>query len=151
MNPEMEHTWDAARKRLRKRKILSLSLLLAAVAVSAPFIYDLLRDRPNFYDPARTALVAAQRNLSEAYAHVAEERQLLEQVKAAHQDIRDALALVDQAERLDPADKAAIDALQAQLARLEDDGRILQMDDEQVRSVYQGISEQLQTLIEKRE
>jgi hypothetical protein len=147
----MEHAWDAARKRRRNRKIISLSLLLAVGAVSAPFVYDLLRDRPNLYDPARTALVAAQRNLSEAYAHVAEERELLEQVKAAHQDLRDALALVDQAERLDPADKAAIDALQAQLARLEDDGSILQMDDEQVRATYQGISEQLQTLIEKRE
>lgn len=142
-------SWKAGRSRIW---IAVGVFVLVAVAVTfALLVVDLAKDRPNLYDPARVALVEAQRNLSEAYGHAAQEKALYEQVQAVHRSLDQALTLLGNAERLDPSDRAMIDSLRARLTLLEDDQKILHTPDSELRRSFQELSEEMQKLIERRE
>jgi hypothetical protein len=135
----------------RVRIGVAIVLLAGLAAGSALLLKNLSRDRPNLYDPTRIALVEAQRNLSEAYGHATQERALFEQIRSAHRALDEALTLLEKAERLDPIDKATIDTLRARLNELEDDQKILQMSEAELRRNYQYLSNQMERIIERRE
>lgn len=152
LNLEFRSLWHPNDGGPRWVRIGVAALLAGGLATgSAFFLKYLANDRPNLYDPTRIALVEAQRNLSEAYGHATQERALFEQIRSAHRDLDEALTLLEKAEHLDPAQKAAMDSLRARLIQLEDDQKVLKMSDTELRQNYQYLADQMERIIETRE
>jgi hypothetical protein len=111
-------------------------------------VADFQKERPNFYQPARAPLVDAAMILPEIYG---DERELAQKFQTVNNRLNNAIALLGQAERLDPEDKQKIETLQVRLRALDDIETILSTDPKTLQRAYQGLAEQLSTLVDKLE
>jgi hypothetical protein len=125
-------------------ELLIVALLLGAMVV----VLDLCGERPDYYQPARGAITDAALILSETYGT---EKELLSKFQAVHRHLEDAIALLDRAERLDPADKRRIATLRVRLQALEDPDRMTTEDPEEMHRSYHSLMEQLNALAHKLE
>jgi chromosome segregation ATPase len=121
---------------------------VVAVAGAAYLGFRLHESGPNYYQPARVALVSAQRQLAESYSH---EKALLEQLRIVHNELDAAMANLGKAEKLDHADKRKIESLRLRLKSLEDARQLSHTTPEQLQESYQSLTTQLDALIDKLE
>lgn len=131
----------------RTRVVLAV-LLVLAVGGAVYLGLDLRGQAPNFYQPARTPLVAAQHHLAESYSHAAA---LLEQMQMVHRELDTAIVALANAERLDPADHQTIIRLRHSLKALEDPNTVARMNADELHQTYRELSSSIETLIHKLE
>ncbi|MCP5122906.1 MAG: hypothetical protein H6984_10605 [Pseudomonadales bacterium] len=115
------------------------SMPLAAATTPSAVNHDI-------YNPARTALVNAQRQLAESSR---QEQDILQRTKRMHEELDKSLALLANAGALDPAMKAQIDAVRVRLAALQDRPALCPMDRNSSLTVYEQLVADLQQLIEQ--
>jgi hypothetical protein len=101
---------------------------------------------PNFYSPARTALVGVRQRLAESYSH---ERAMLEQLRMARSELDAAIRHLEKAARLDPEDRRVIETLRVRLKALENPNGVSQLSPEELRQSYHALMAQLDALIAK--
>lgn len=99
----------------------------------------------DIYNPARTALVNAQRQLAES-ARL--EKDILQRLKQMHRELDSSLELLASAQQLDPAMQGSIDAVRQRLAELRDSPALCPLDRPSSVGVYAGLLDELQALIE---
>jgi septation ring formation regulator EzrA len=75
----------------------------------------------------------------------------LENFKTVHERLNSAIALLGQAERLDPEDKRQIEVLEGKLRELEDPGKILDKSPKALKQAYDDLTRQLEALAKKLE
>lgn len=99
---------------------------------------------PDYYRPARSALVAARQHLEMS---LGQETALLEQLQESHKNLESAIAALDEAS-VDPNVRDDVAALRVRLRALEDVNRLQNTDPQQLRESYRAISHQLSALID---
>jgi uncharacterized protein HemX len=109
-------------------------------------LVDFTQERPDYYQPARAPITEASMILSETYS---EAKELVQRLQRLHNRLDNTLALLGQAERLDPADERKIVAMQGRLRALEDTDRMLATDPEALQRAYHDLTEQLNGLARK--
>jgi septal ring factor EnvC (AmiA/AmiB activator) len=114
------------------------TLALAVVLVGEASSHDI-------YNPARTALVNAERQLSET---AREEQDILERLQRMHGELDSALQLLASAEQLDPAMQAPIADVRERLAALQDKPSLCPQDSSSAVVTYQQLLGDVQALIE---
>jgi chromosome segregation ATPase len=127
----------------------TIAFVFLAIGI-AGFIYlgSVLHNRePNYYQPARKALVIARQQLEQSYTH---EATAIKELKITHRELETAIAALNKA-RVDPAYQRNIETLRMQLQALEDVERLEQTSPKQLQQSYHEITDQLSTLIEKLE
>lgn len=132
----------------RRWSLATVAALLIAAAIAAYLGTEIRDSGPNFYAPARTALVNAQQRLSEAYTRYSA---LLELLHNAHADLDAVLGELNKAARLDPRDRDEIQALARRLGELDDARRLDRMTIGQLQQGYRELSDELNALIERME
>jgi len=133
------------------RRALRGGAALAIVAMLAGSLYLVAgfeQGRPNFYQPARAPLIDTAIILSEIDA---EEEELGGKFQTLHSRLDDAIALLDQAERLDPEDKRQIATMQMRLLALEKTERMASTYPATLERTYRRLTEQLNTLARRLE
>ena len=123
-------------------------LVVALILGSVLLIFDLYQDRPDYYEPARSALVEARLHLNASYDR---ERDLLKKVQSAHRELDAAIRFMERAEQEAPADKKELAALRGRVQALEDDQKTEQMSVSELHRRYQALFEDLDALIRKHE
>jgi hypothetical protein len=123
---------------------LPLALLVGTASIplgatpTAPGGHDL-------YNPARTALVNAQKQLAESSR---QEQDILGRVRQMHSELDSSLALLGNAAELDPVMREQIAAVRARLAALQDKPALCPMDNSSSLRVYSQLLDDLQALID---
>ncbi|WP_078119857.1 hypothetical protein [Thiosocius teredinicola] len=127
------------------------ALIVAVVVISGAILTYLVleaRDeRPNYYSPARTALVTAKERLEIAFS---EEANLLSYLEETHRDLESAIDALDQA-RSDPSMRAEIDSVRRRLSALGDTDRLQRTTPEELKQTYHEINAEIEALIERLE
>jgi hypothetical protein len=127
----------------------TVAFVFLAIAI-AGFMYlgSVLHDKePNYYQPARKALVIARQQLEQSYTH---EATAIKELKITHRELETAIAALNKA-RVDPAYQRNIETLRIRLQALEDIERLEQTSPKQLQKSYHEIADQLSALIEKLE
>jgi len=135
-----------AMTRLQAWRLLALGLVVLLL-IALPLRLYLHRKEPNFYDPSRSDLVEAVRQL-DIYHH--EVDLLAQESKTASQALKTSIVRLKQAAARDPADLAAIDAIADELEhweRLADAGQVPRG---ALRDRYEILAARVQKLIDKR-
>ena len=125
-----------------------LTIFLLTLSLTLWLLFLLHESEPNYYQPARAALVAARHRLNEYYSH---ESVIIQQLHKAHQELDATMSMLDKAENLDPADRQRLDELRARLGQLDDVKRATRMSPDQLHDSYQKVAEELDELIHKLE
>ena len=99
----------------------------------------------DLYSPARTALLNAQRQVAES---LGQEREILERLRQMHGALDSSLALLANAEELDPSMKSRIEDVRNRLAALQDKPALCPQDKNSSLDVYSQLLGDLQALIE---
>lgn len=128
----------------------NLALVVGVIAIAGVIYlgFMLHESGPNYYQPARVALVSAQRQLAESYSH---EKALLEQLRIVHNELDAAMGDLQKAEYLDHADQREIESLRLRLKALEDAKQLSHTTPEQLQESYQSLTAQLDALINRLE
>lgn len=111
---------------------------LAAAGPSPAAAHDI-------YNPARIALVNAQRQVAEA---LRAEQELLERMQRLHGELDSSLEALARAERLDPAMAEPIATVRAALAELQANAALCPMGYRSSIAAYSDLLAELQTLID---
>ena len=98
----------------------------------------------DLYNPARAALVNAQRQLALTYSS---EMDMIEQKRRISQELDDSLKLLAEARHSDASMQAAIDALRAKISELRNAPRNTDMDGESLRELYSSLLTDFENLI----
>lgn len=99
----------------------------------------------DLYNPARTALVNARRQLAETFR---QEQDILKQRQSVHRELDESLKLLATAEQIDPSMKAPIEALREQIAELERDPCASKYEGETLKELYDKLLAEFEALIE---
>jgi chromosome segregation ATPase len=99
----------------------------------------------DLYNPARTALVNARRQLAETFR---QEEDILRQRQRVHEELDESLTLLANARQLDPAMAEPIEALRKRIAALEQDPCASRLDSETMKDLYDRLLADFETLIE---
>jgi len=99
----------------------------------------------DIYNPARVALVNAQRQLAESSR---QEQDILERIRQMHRELESSLALLSDAASKDPAMEESIGTVRARLAALKDRPGLCPMDNNSSLAEYDLLLKDLQALIE---
>jgi len=127
--------------------MLTLPALLLLVITGMP----LLAEAPppakthDIYNPARTALVNAQRQLAESSR---QQQEILERMQRVYAELDSSLALLASAGKLDPAMEAPIESIRTRLATLREQPSDCPMVNSSSLDVYTQLLDELQGLIE---
>jgi septal ring factor EnvC (AmiA/AmiB activator) len=135
---------DADRSRIR---LLPSAGLLLAVVVLAGVVYfaSLIRQsEPDYYQPARAALVAAQKRLADSYQH---ETALIEQLQISHRDLDAAINELQKAARKAPGNQQRIEDLRVRLHALADPDWLAKADTKQMQQSFRELSDEIDALI----
>jgi len=117
----------------------STSRVLAATGELAPAAHH------DIYNPSRTALVNAHRQLTES---LAQEREILERIQRTRRELSASLALLAKAEELDPSVEKPIDDLRSHIVALQENPSLCPMDSASSLDLYGELLDTLQTLID---
>ena len=126
---------------------LALPILLLLAVAGMP----LLAETPppavshDIYNPARTALVNAQRQLAESSR---QQQEILERLQRVYAELDSSLALLESAGQLDPAMQAPIEKIRVRLSALKDQPSACPMSNSSTPDVYNQLLDELQGLIE---
>ena len=124
-------------------------ILLLLTLIPALWLAFLLHDEePNYYRPARAALVVARHRLNEYYSH---ESVIIQQLRKAHIELDAAMSMLNKAENLDPSDKKRLDSLSLRLRRLKDVKQAALMSPDQLHDSYRAVAEELDEITHKLE
>ena len=138
---------------MQKRRVshpmttLALAALLLLAATGRP----LLAETPppvakhDIYNPARTALVNAQRQLAESSR---QQQDMLERLQRIHSELDNSLALLESAGQLDPSMRAPIEDLRTRLSALKDQTSLCPMGSGASVDSYSQLLNELQAMIE---
>ena len=128
----------------RRRRYVVLGLVVIALAAAIYFGPALREQEPNYYDPARTALVNARLRLEESIGH---EQALIAQLQMAHEELDAAIAQLAKAANLDPADRTRIESLRSILLSIESNDRLGAISSKKLQQSYQDLLAQIEALI----
>ncbi len=128
-------------------RALIIAVVIIGGAILTYIVLDARDTRPNYYAPARTALVTAKERFEVAFG---EESNLLNYLQETHRDLENAIAALEQA-RIDPELRHDIDTLRLRLRALEDMKRLQHTTPEQLKQSYHEIGAQIDALIAKLE
>ncbi len=142
--PKRHQRQDVQRKLGTATSFLVMALILGSIVL----VFDLYQDRPDYYEPVRSALVEARLHLNASYGR---ERDLLEQVRSVHRELEAAIQFMARAEQAEPADRKDLAALRERIRALEDFQKTEQMSTSELFRTYQALIEDLNTLIRKHE
>lgn len=142
MLSELDLSQQATVHRRRRYIVLGLGILILAVLIY--FGPAFRKHEPNYYDPARVALVNAKLQFEESLGH---ERELIEQLQMAHDELDSAITHLAQAADLDPADRSRIETLRASLRSIEGPDRLGKINLEELHRIYRDMLAQMETLI----
>ncbi len=126
---------------------LALPILLLLAVAGMP----LLAETPppaashDIYNPARTALVNAQRQLAESSR---QQQEILERLQRMYAELDSSLALLESAGQLDPAMQAPIEKIRVRLSTLKDQPSACPVGNSSTPDVYKKLLDELQELIE---
>ena len=146
---------------MRKGKIWLISISLSVLAVALAVTLVLTRvGQPlhaadyvaygddaashDMYNPARTALVNARRQLAETFR---QEQDILVQRQRVHRELLESLKLLENAENLDPSMAEPIEDLKQRISTLERDPCASQFDDKSLKELYDELLADFETLI----
>lgn len=128
----------------RRRRYVVLGLVILALAAVIYFGPKLREQEPNYYDPARTALVNARLRFEESLGH---EQALIAQLQMVHKELDSAIAQLGRAADLDPADRARIEDLRASLLSIEQTDGPEKLGSEELYQSYRELLAQMDALI----
>jgi len=144
MNAKVRSTLSSRRSLLRlgQRSVIVL-LTIVVLILSGNYLY---RHRPNLYDPVRTDLQDASRQL-EIYR---QDRDLfLQEKQRGTNALRAAITQLQKAATLDPNDIDEINSISADLVRLELRARNGEVSSKELHRSYQVLVERVDRLIKK--
>lgn len=125
-----------------------IALLTLILVLALWLLFLLHQSEPNYYQPARAALVAARHRLHEYYSH---ESVIIQELRKAHNELEATISLLNKAEDLDPTDQQRLNALRLRLRELDDVKQATHMNPEQLHDSYRAVAEGLDELIHKLE
>jgi len=140
------HPLARGRTNRAKRRLYGTAALVVILILGSILAYQLYQKRPNFYHPARYSLTEAALQLSESYG---EERELTRRFDLVRQHLRQAISLLEQAARRDPADKRQLEALRVRMQALQDPDWIASSTPEAQHGAYEALISELNALAEK--
>lgn len=143
MAPTSQPSSPETAKRLHR--VLSVLAGLAALAITGYLALMLHESQPDYYQPARTALVTAKQRFAVSYS---EENDLLESLRQTHQDLTSVISKLDDA-GVDPAYRADLEHLRARLQQLTDVQYLEQLSSPQLADEYSAIEAEFDALIAK--
>jgi len=129
----------------RRRRYWVLGLIIIVVAAVIFFGPALREQEPDYYNPARIALVNARMRFEESLGH---EQALIEQLQMVHKELGSAIVHLAKAADLDPADRARIEAMRSTLESLENPERLRKASPEKLQQSYRELLAQMETMIE---
>lgn len=128
----------------RRRRYIFLGLSVIIIAAAAYF-GPALRDRePDYYDPARAALVDAKQRFEESLVH---EQALASHLQMAHEQLDSAISRLARVAKLDPAHRAAAESLRARLRAIENPEYPGNTTPEELQQSYRELLTQMDALI----
>ncbi|MEJ2094573.1 MAG: hypothetical protein P8X93_05255 [Gammaproteobacteria bacterium] len=128
----------------RRRRYVVLGLGIIALAAAIYFGPLLREQEPNYYDPARTALVNARLQFEESFGH---EQVLIDQIQLAHEELDSAITQLARVAELDPAYRTRIEALRASLLSIENTDHPGETNPEKLQQSYRDLLVQMDALI----
>ena len=137
---------DITRQRVKHRRRRNIVLGLVTLALVAVVLYGpaLREQEPDYYNPARTAIVNARLQLEESLGH---EKALNEQLQMVHEELDSAITQLGKAADLDPADRARIEALRSSLMSIERPDASLEQSSNELYQSYSDLLSQMDVLI----
>lgn len=135
---------SAQREEHRRRRYVILGLAIIALVAALYFGPAFREQEPNYYDPARTALVNARLLFEESLGH---EQVLVDQLQMAHDELDSAINQLSKAADLEPAFRTRIASLRARLLALEDPDSPGETSPEKLRQSYRDLMAQIEALI----
>lgn len=121
-----------------------MGLALAVVAAATYFGPQLREQEPDYYNPARTALVNARLRFESSLGH---EQALINQLRLAHEELDSAITQLSRAADLDPADRARIEGLRTGLQAIERADRLGETTAAGLQQSYRDLLAQMDVLI----
>jgi septal ring factor EnvC (AmiA/AmiB activator) len=147
MDPNADLPQRAAVRRRRRRLRIAAAVALPVLLLGGVLLLsDRFHKAPDYYDPARAALVEANLHLNEAYNY---EQDLLTQITNAHRELSTAIRYLQQAEDAEPKTKREIDALQARLTALEDREQTKSLTPADLHATYRALTEEIEALVHR--
>jgi len=140
--------FGAERKR-RRARTLAYTAGVGAFLLAGLVFFGRWGRAPDLYDPERISVVEAERLVSQAYSHRAQQKELQKQIEEAHLALKRAILRLQAAENLDSAHGAILDDLQVQLGILADDRQVERMSPKELRDAYDELDMRLEGLIKK--
>lgn len=139
----------APRTRAQHRRRFVAVVLVAAALVAAIYFGSTIRGtEPDYYSPARTALVNARLKFEESLAH---EQALVAELRMAHRELNAAIDELAEAEDLDPDDRNKIRELRSGLLAIEEADQRGELGPERLHQSYQEWLGRMNTLIRQLE
>ena len=125
--------------------IITVLALVVYVLIGPANTPPVMAGNHDIYNPARTALVNAQKQLAES---AKQEQDMLQRIQRMHRELDSSLELLASAETLDPSQRAPIEALRTRLAALKDRPTLCPMDNQTSLDIYAGLLDDIQSMIE---
>jgi hypothetical protein len=142
MTTERNPRLQTVKQRRRRSIVLGTGILtLAAVIYFGPMLRE---QEPNYYNPARTALVNARLQFEESLGH---EQVLLTQLQRVREELDSAITQLGKAADLDPADRARIEELRASLQSIEHPDGLVDLSANELQQSYRDLLAQMDVLI----
>ncbi len=130
-----------ARRRFPRGLLLTVGLLLLTCVLGLGLIVR--QYEPDYYKPARVALVSTRQQLEASYIP---EQALLVNLQTAHRDLQKAIVSLQQAELLS-SDRQEMESLRMSLLALQDANRLTHTTPQQLQQSYRRIEDQLNARI----
>lgn len=126
----------------------SLAVVVAVAVGGVLLLFHRYTEPPeDFSAPARQVLTEARLRLSESYSH---EKEHLEQLQKAHEELHAAVMLLDKAQLDDPSQKHEIETLRSRLQALSDDRYTENLTPAELHRTYQELLAKLEAIIKRR-
>lgn len=126
-----------------------LAMWLAAPVMLAPAAADTgaaAEAQRDLYNPARVALVNARRQVAESSS---QEQEMLVSIKRMHAELDSSIALLADAQNIDPSIKTQLEAIRQRLSALGDSSSLCPMGSDSSLKTYDQILDELQGLIDQ--
>jgi chromosome segregation ATPase len=128
----------------RRRRYIVLGVGIFALAVVIIFGPALREQEPDYYNPARTALVNARLRFEESLGH---EQALIAQLNMVREELGSAIAELEKAADLDPADRARIEAMRSALMSIEHSDEPGELNPNEQQQSYRDLLAQMDAMI----
>lgn len=128
----------------RRRRYVVLGLIIIVLTAAIYFGPVVRKQEPNYYDPARTALVNARHLFEESLVH---EQVVIHQLQMAHEELDLAITRLAKVADLDPVYRTRVESLRASLLSIENPDRPGEASPEKLQQSYQDLLSQMEAMI----